>query len=94
MPADERSFSEPLPESLYLDTDIVIAYLVDTEPHHESCRRFIRRIAEGGRTTLISSSLTWLEYANVILKAGFRERLATDVLQHFRLNRWNERAVD
>jgi hypothetical protein len=32
MPAHERLFSDPPPTDHYLDTDFVIAYLIDTGP--------------------------------------------------------------
>ncbi|MGD9890259.1 MAG: type II toxin-antitoxin system VapC family toxin [Dehalococcoidia bacterium] len=93
MPANERSFSDSLPDLLYLDTDIAIAYLIDTEPHHDRCRHFIRRIAQDSRITLLTSSLTWLEYTNVVMKAGFRGRLPAGLQQRFQLSRWQERTV-
>src|SRR5688572_8321924 len=93
VPAIERSFSDRLPELIYLDTDIAIAYLINTEPYHDRARRFLRRIAQDGRSSLLTSSLTWLEYANVVMKAGFRGRLPADVQRRFQLSRWNESAI-
>ncbi len=34
MPAAERSFLEPLSQHIYCDTDFLIAFLVEREPHH------------------------------------------------------------
>jgi predicted nucleic acid-binding protein len=93
MPAHERSFSDPLPDRLYLDTDILIAYLFEFEPHHNRCRRFLRRVAESGRTRLFTSSLTWMEFTNAIMKTQFRARLSEEWWRQFRLSRWQDAEV-
>lgn len=58
VPATERSFSDPLPSELYLDTDVIIAYLIRSEPHHARCRTFLRRVAQEQITAVFTSSLT------------------------------------
>lgn len=93
MPADERSFVEPLPPQLYVDTDIWIAQLLEPEPHHARCSAFLQRIAHGGSTTLYVSSLTWIEFENVILKPQFRARLPREWHQRFGLARWQDATI-
>jgi predicted nucleic acid-binding protein len=93
MPALERLFSDPPPTDLYLDTDLVIAYLIDTEPHHIRCRDFLRRLGEQGRTALYVSSLCWVELANVVTKERFRNQLSPANQRRFQLARWREVSI-
>ncbi len=65
MPATKRRFSDPPPETLYVDSDVLISYLVRTQPHHARARAFLRGLAVRGVTTLYVSSLTWLELGPV-----------------------------
>ncbi|MBI4494716.1 MAG: type II toxin-antitoxin system VapC family toxin [Chloroflexi bacterium] len=92
MPATELAFSNPPPRALYLDTDVLINYLVSSEPHHQRSRTFLERLLAQD-TTLYVSSLTWIEYAHVITRDDFRRRLSQEIRQRLRLDRWGDRAV-
>jgi predicted nucleic acid-binding protein len=91
--ATERAFTDPPPARLYLDTDILIAYLVSTEPHHARCREFLGRLVQARSTAVYVSSLSWLEFTHVITREGFRTGLAAELQQRFRLHRWAEPLV-
>jgi len=93
MPAIERSFSDPLPRDLYLDTDIMVSYLVVTQPHHHRCQAFLQRIAHHGRTRVHLSSLTWMEFANVITRERFRQALPEDLRRQYRVDLWEQPRV-
>lgn len=93
MPATEHHFSDAAPESLYVDTDILISHLVGSQPHHVRCRAFLERLAAEGRTTLYVSSLTWLELANAVTREGFRGALPSIVQQQYRLSNWQDASV-
>jgi len=92
MPASERSFAEPLPEWLYCDTDLLIAFLVAAEPHHTRARILLVRAAAAG-TGLYLSSLSWMEYLNVVIKERFRQRLPGGVAQQLRLIQWQNASI-
>lgn len=92
VPAAERAFSDPLPERLYLDTDFLIAGLIDGEPHHVQSRLLLDRAAAAG-TMLYLSSLSWMEFINVIIKDRFRVRLSEDVQRRLQLRRWQNARV-
>jgi predicted nucleic acid-binding protein len=62
MPATERAFNEVPPDTLYVDTDILIAALFSSEPHFVRCRAFLEFVARIGQTTIYLSSLVWLEF--------------------------------
>lgn len=93
MPATEHAFSEPAPAGLYLDTDILISCLVESQPDHERCRAFLDRLAQEGATAVYVSSLTWLELAHVVCKQGFRDQIPDAMQQQYQLDRWQERAI-
>lgn len=93
MPADERSFTDEPPDRLALDTDFIIAYLIDTEPHHARCRAFMQRLEVRGRTALYVSSLCWIELANVIMKERLRASLSEEARRRFRLRQWQDEGV-
>ena len=93
MAALERYFSDPLPAALFVDTDILIAYLIESEPHHERTVAFLDRIATQNQTLLYVSSLAWIEFANVVGRERFRVRLPAEVRRHFRLHRWPDASV-
>lgn len=88
MPAIEHTFSDPVPEHLYVDTDIFVNYLVGTQPHHARCRAFLERLKQEARTTLYVSSLSWFEIAHVVTRPSFRDELADDLQRRYRLGRW------
>jgi predicted nucleic acid-binding protein len=92
VPAIERGFSEPLPDHLYVDTDFLIAGLIETEPHHQRAGVLLDRVGEA-RVRLILSSLTWIEYVNVISKERFRLQLPEEQRRRLRLHRWQDARV-
>jgi predicted nucleic acid-binding protein len=93
MPATEHAFSELLPAWLYVDTDVLIAALVDTEPHHVRSRALFDSIERADNVRLLLSSLTWLEYMNAVMRERFRANLPGEMQQRFRLERWQEARV-
>jgi predicted nucleic acid-binding protein len=88
VPAVEHPFFDPVPEHLYVDTDIFVNYLIGTQPNHARCRTFLERIQQEARTTLYVSSLSWLELAHVFTRPSFRDELAEDLQRRYRLGRW------
>jgi predicted nucleic acid-binding protein len=92
MPASERSFLDSPPDRLYCDTDFLIAFLVEREPHHVRARTLLNRAGEQG-TTLYLSSLSWIEFANVIIKERFRIQLPVDQQRRLHLHRWQDARV-
>jgi len=92
MPALERSFSEPLPARLYIDTDILLSATVRSEPHHARCADLLRLARQGG-TVLYISTLSWLEYAHTVSRERFRQNLPEPIRRRFRLGRWQEAPV-
>jgi predicted nucleic acid-binding protein len=93
VPAFEHAFLDPVPAHLYVDTDILVNYLIDTQPHHARCRAFVERLRQEQRTTLYVSSLSWLEFAHVISRPGFRDELADDLQRRFRIGRWERSEI-
>lgn len=93
MPATERPFSDLPPPHLYVDTDIIVNHLVETEPHHQRCQQFLTRLSEIGTTTIYLSSLSWLEFAHVVMRQDFRSRLSEDLRARFQLHRWADASV-
>jgi predicted nucleic acid-binding protein len=93
VPATEHPFSDPVPDFLYVDTDILISHLVGTQPHHVRCKGFLERLALEGRTTIYVSSLTWMEYAHVISRESFRDGLAPPLQRQYRLQNWRDANV-
>ena len=69
MPAQEHAFSEELPRLLYVDTDVIVAALVSTEPHYARCAAFFQRLAATATTQLYLSSLCWIECARAVTRA-------------------------
>jgi predicted nucleic acid-binding protein len=90
VPALDRAFQEPVPDQLYVDTDIFINYLFSSQPHHERCRPFLDRLRASVRTTLFVSPLSWLELAHVITRPSFRDDLADDLQRQYRVGRWHQ----
>jgi predicted nucleic acid-binding protein len=88
VPAVEHAFLDPVPEHLYVDTDIFVNYLIGTQPHHVQCRAFVERLKQERRTSLYVSSLSWLELAHVFSRPGFRDELADDLQRRYRIGRW------
>lgn len=93
MTATERSFADPLPAGLYLDTDILLAYLVSTQLHHQRSRAFLERAFQEGRTSVYVSSLSWMEILQVIRREQFRNDLPEEMRREFRLDRWEDVGV-
>lgn len=93
MPATERSFSDPPPGRLYLDTDFLISCLIETQPHHERCRPFLDRLAQFGQTEIYVSPLSWLEFTHVVSKERFRLDLPEGMQQSYELHRWQDAQV-
>ena len=93
MPATERAFSEIPPAHLYLDTDIILDYLVSTRPFHSRSVRLLERIVEHGFTTTYLSSLPWMEFAHVIRHTSFRANLPDELLARFPLDQWQNPAA-
>ena len=93
MPTIEHAFLDPVPDRLYVDTDIFVNYLIDTQPHHPRCRVFVERLQREGQTSLYVSSLSWLELAHVISRPVFRGELAEDLQRRFRIGRWERPAI-
>lgn len=91
--AIEHSFSDYPPRHLYVDTDILIAALITTEPQHARCRDCLPNVIAIGLTTVYVSAITWLEYLNVIKGDAFRQRLPVEMRQHYSLERWQEKSV-
>ena len=75
MAAAERSFSEFPPARLYFDTDFVLNYLIPTQPHHARGGPFLQSVQAAGVTAAYVSSLTWLEFAHVVMKESSRSDL-------------------
>lgn len=93
MPATERSFSDPPPAQLYVDTDFLISCLVDTQPHHQRCISFLRSLAQLGRTEIYVSAFSWLEFAYVVSKERFRLELPEEMQTAYEFHRWQRREV-
>lgn len=93
MPAVEHRFSDALPTELYLDTDILIAHIVRTHPHHERAMRFLDRLVRQGTTRIVVSSLSWMEFMNVVTREQFRHELPHEFQRRFHLAQWQEQRV-
>lgn len=93
MPATERRFSEIPPARLYVDTDVLISYLVASQPHHQRSREFFQRIAEHGLTRVYVSSLTWIEFAHVVTRERFRRALPEKLQGDLHLDHWSDRLI-
>jgi len=92
VPATERAFSDPPPGRLYLDTDILINYVLSSEPHHRRASTFLEGLLAHD-TMLCLSSITWVEYAHVLTRDDFRRRLPQEIRQRFQLDGWSDPAV-
>lgn len=92
MPAIERSFQDPLPERFYLDTDFLIAGLIDAEPHHIQARALLDGSGETG-VVLSLSLLSWIEFVNVVIKERFWTRLPDEVQRRYQLRYWQRVGV-
>ena len=92
MSAIESSFSDPLPDRLYVDTDTVISHLVSSQSHHARCTGFLESLARH-QTVIYLSSLLWMEYTHVVTRERFRQALPLDMQQRFRLDRWEDARV-
>jgi predicted nucleic acid-binding protein len=91
--ATERRFSEPPPQHLYLDTNFILDYLVDTRPRHARVARFLQRVEMQDSTTLYLSSLSELEFLHVIRSEEFRQGLAPDWQRQYKLGQWEQPGV-
>lgn len=92
MSATERSFDEPPPDRLYIDTDFLISCLTDAQPHYPRCISFLEALARHG-TEIYVSALTWLEFAYVVSKERFRLELSTEMQAEYALHHWQRREV-
>jgi predicted nucleic acid-binding protein len=90
VPALDRSFLEPIPDQLYVDTDIFVNYLFSSQPHHARCRAFLDRLQASVQTTLYVSPLSWLELAHVISRPSFRDELTDELQRRYRVGRWHQ----
>lgn len=90
MPATERTFSDSLPARLYLDTDVIIAALVDTQPRYARCKAFIERLATSGHVTICLSSLSWLEFGHAVMRENFRRALPSIRRRRLRPEHWEQ----
>lgn len=93
MPAVERSFFDPSPDRLYLDTNIIIDYLVRNRPFHGRCVPFLDKVRRRGRTTIFLSSLSWTEFVHVIRKETFRRDLPDELQQQLSVSQWQDPSV-
>lgn len=93
MPAIERSFAEAPPADLYLDSDLLIAYLVVSDPHHQRAELFLERLAQSRTTTVYLSTLSWIELVHVIVRERIRQSLPKEIQRRLRLDRWHEPLV-
>jgi predicted nucleic acid-binding protein len=91
--AIEHAFADTPPQRLYLDTDFVIAALIDTEPHHARCSGFLKHVADLRLTRLYVSSLWWLEFIDTVTRQQWRDRLPPGVQQQFQLHHWQQSLV-
>src|SRR5438067_13552126 len=73
--AVEHAFTDQPPSSLYLDTDVCLAYLIPSEPLHERAAALFALLATYGYTTVYVSSLSWIEFVKVITSDRFRKGL-------------------
>jgi predicted nucleic acid-binding protein len=93
VPATERPLNFPwLPAHLFLDTCILIAYLVRTDKFHDQAREFLQRLTDEGATVVYITSQTWMEFAYVVGRPSFRRRLPDEVRDRFDLGRWDDDA--
>lgn len=92
MPASERAFSEPPPESAYLDSDFLIILFVPTHLLHAQAQGFARRLIGAGTVAHVSS-LVWIEFAHVTTRAAFRDDLPAALRRRFRLDAWDDAQV-
>lgn len=93
MPALERSFADPLPSQLYLDTNVIIDYLIDNRPFHVRCIPFLERVRQSGLTTIYLSSLSWTEFVHAIRKESFRTSLPPELQDQLSVARWQDSRV-
>ena len=90
MPATEHAFNEPPPARLYIDTNVVLDYLVGSNPNHTRITSFVDRLLAHGLTALYISPLLLLEFAHTIRREDFRDKLPPDWHQQHRLHRWDD----
>jgi predicted nucleic acid-binding protein len=91
--AVEHPFTDQPPSSLYLDTDVCLAYLIPSEPLHERAAALFTQLATHGYTTVYVSSLSWIEFVKVITSDRFRKGLPADWQQRYHLARWQRASV-
>jgi predicted nucleic acid-binding protein len=91
--ATERAFRELPPVHLYLDTDILIAYLVSSDPNHLRAETFLLRLLEHGWTTVYVSPLSWTEYLHIVTMERVRATLPPPLHRAFRLSEWQQPSV-
>jgi predicted nucleic acid-binding protein len=93
VPAIERAFTEPPPARLYVDTNVILDYLVASRHHHARAEALLLHLAEHDVTTLYLSTLAWTELAHTVMRQDFRNALPLDWQQRFRLADWIQQPV-
>jgi predicted nucleic acid-binding protein len=93
VPATRRRLTEFPPSRLYLDTNFLLNALIPSYPYHELASGFFLHLATTGITTLYISSLTWLEFAYVVLRPAFISGLDADLQRDYRLAEWDQAAI-
>jgi predicted nucleic acid-binding protein len=81
------------PTHLYVDTNIILDYLIPTRPRHGSAQRLFEHLGRNGLTTLNISALSWVEFAHVVTRQDLRDTLPEEWKQRYRLADWTEPAV-
>jgi predicted nucleic acid-binding protein len=93
VPATERAFTGTPPAHLYLDTNVILDYLIATRPLHQLAVTLFDWLDAYELTTLYVSSLSWLEFAHVVARPSFRDALPTSDQQRYQLDKWHTPAV-
>ena len=93
MPASSHALTDYPPTQLYLDTNMFLAHLVRTHPHHQAAADFLVHLATCGVTTLFISSLSWIEFTHVVTSQRWRDGLPAAIQQQYRLQRWHQAPI-
>src|SRR6266536_3434107 len=93
MPATEHAFSGIPPADIYIDTDVIVGYLISTDVHHARRVTLFRSLVRHRqRTTIYISPLTWTELANVVSRENFRGSLPAGTPLKALADRWEDHA--
>jgi len=95
VPAIERPFDGSVlpPSRLYLDTDIMVAAVVRTHHHHVRATALFSLLIRYGLTTIYFCPITWMEFAHVFSKEGFRSELPAEFSRLNPVAGWADPAV-